>query len=125
MKKPKEEKQLDESLYQVTTKTVADMLMKVLEQNDNSSNPIDDSFYLKNLLSNLGRLDNLELMPKIASEIYRQFRLDQISNSSPYFAITNGAIKGYYNMRKEIFKFVNYKAPNLNPECELALKYQD
>jgi len=90
----------DEKVFKVTTDTVAQMLLKVLEQNDNSENAFDDSFYLKDILASLGRLDNLPLMPKIATEIFRQFKLDQISNSSPQFAITIGAIKGYYNMRK-------------------------
>ena len=48
-------------------------------------------------------------MYEIACEIYRQFKLDQISNSSPQFAITIGAIKGYYNMRKQIYRFVRSK----------------
>lgn len=76
------------------------MLMRVLEQNDNSENDFDDSFYLKDLIACLGRMDNISLMPAIASEIYRQFKLDQISNNSPHFAITIGAIKAYFNLRK-------------------------
>ena len=69
--------------FKTTTATVAQMLMRVLEQNDNSENCIDDSFYLKDLIAALGRLDNIIMMPEIAREIYRQFKLDQISNSSP------------------------------------------
>ena len=76
------------------------MLLKVLEQNDNSDNYFDDSFYIRDILASLGRLDNLNYMVKIASEILRQFKLDQISNSSPQFSITSGAIKGYFNLRK-------------------------
>jgi hypothetical protein len=45
------------------------MLMKVLEQNDNSENHFDDSFYLKDVIISLGRLDKIELMPDIAKEI--------------------------------------------------------
>ena len=52
------------------------MLLKVLEQNDNSENAFDDSFLLKDVLSSLGKLDNLQIMPKIATEIFRQFKLD-------------------------------------------------
>lgn len=74
--------------------------MRVLEQNDNSDNYFDDSFYLKDLIASLGRMDNILMMPEIAAEVYRQFKLDQISNSSPNFAITLGAIKAYFNMRK-------------------------
>ena len=68
MKKPK---LLEESLYRVTTDAVAKMLIKVLEQNDNSENQFDDSFLIKDLLASLGRLDNITLMPKIAQEILR------------------------------------------------------
>ena len=59
------------------------MLMQVLEQNDNSENDYDDSFFLRDVIASLGRLDNIDMMPKIAAEIHRQFKLDQISNSSP------------------------------------------
>jgi len=67
----KKPKLIDEGLYRVTTDAVAKMLIKVLEQNDNSENPFDDSFLVRDLLAALGRLDNVTLMPKIASEIYR------------------------------------------------------
>jgi len=76
------------------------MLIRVLEQNDNSENPFDDSYYLKDLIASFGRLDNLRLMPAIAKEVFRQFKLDQISNASPNFSITLGAIKAYFNIRK-------------------------
>jgi hypothetical protein len=39
------------------------MLLRVLEQNDNTENCLDDSFYLKDLIAALGRLDNIQLMP--------------------------------------------------------------
>ena len=68
LKKPK---LIDEALYRVTTDAVAKMLIKVLEQNDNSENPFDDSFLVRDLLAALGRLDNVALMPKIATEIFR------------------------------------------------------
>ena len=76
-------KALDESVYKVTTDKVAYVLLKVLEEGDNSENQFDDSFYIKDILASLGRLDNLRYMYEIACEIYRQFKLDQISNSSP------------------------------------------
>ena len=106
---------VDENLYRVTTDKVAQVLLRVLEQGDNSDNQFDDSFYIKDILASLGRLDNLPRMHQIACEIYRQFKLDQISNSSPQFAVTIGAIKGYYNMRKQIFRFVNFKKDNIAP----------
>ncbi len=86
--------------YRITTERVAQMLLKVLEQNDNSENYFDDSFLMRDILTSLGRLDNINYIYRIACEIYRQFKLDQISNSSPQFAITTGAIKGYFNQRK-------------------------
>lgn len=86
--------------FRVTTDRVAQMLLRVLEQNDNSENYFDDSFLVRDILASLGRLDNINYIKRIATEIYRQFKLDQISNSSPQFAVTMGAIKGYFNMRK-------------------------
>jgi hypothetical protein len=47
------------------------MLLRVLEQNDNSGQFLDDSFYLQDLIAALGRLDNINLMPVIAKEVYR------------------------------------------------------
>jgi hypothetical protein len=90
------------------------MLLRVLKQNDNSENPFDDSFYLRDLIASLGNLDNVAMMPMIAEEIYRQFKLDQISNSSPNFAITLGAIRGYFNLKKQIYRFKTEKLPLLN-----------
>ena len=55
----------------MTTDTVANMLFKVLEQNDNSDNPYNDAFQIKEMLIALGRLDNFKMMPRIAAEIYR------------------------------------------------------
>ena len=106
--------------FRITTSRVAEMLLKVLEQNDNSENYFDDSFYIRDILASLGRLDNLNYMVKIAREILRQFKLDQISNSSPQFSITSGAIKGYFNLRKQIYRFINCKRPNIDPFDPLA-----
>jgi len=47
------------------------MLLRVLKQNDNSENAFDDSFYLRDLIASLGRMDNIPMMPTIAEEIYR------------------------------------------------------
>lgn len=52
------------------------MLLRVLEQNDNSENDVDDSFYLKDLIASLGNLDNIAMMPALATEIFRKFKLD-------------------------------------------------
>ena len=67
---------LKESDFRTTTDVVANMLFKVLEQSDNSENKFDDSFYIGHLLDSLGRLDNFTLMPVIAEEVLRQFKLD-------------------------------------------------
>ena len=66
------------------------------------------------MIASLGRLDNVAMMPVIAEEIYRQFKLDQISNSSPNFAITLGALRGYFNLKKQVFRFRTEKWPLLN-----------
>ena len=62
--------------FRVTTDRVAQMLLKVLEQSDNTENYFDDSFLVRDMLASLGRLDNLNYLQRIASEIYRQFKLD-------------------------------------------------
>ena len=67
---------LDMGDYRITTDKVAEMLLKVLEQNDNSENYFDDSFLLRDILASLGRLDNINYIAKIASAIYSQFKLD-------------------------------------------------
>lgn len=74
--------------------------MRLLQENDNSENPFDDSFYIKQILKALGNLDCFKLLPEIATEIYRQFRLDYIGKFSPQFAITKGAIAGYFKLKK-------------------------
>ena len=57
--------------FRVTTDRVAQMLLKVLEQNDNSENYFDDSFLIRDMLASLGRLDNMNYLHRIAAEIYR------------------------------------------------------
>ena len=103
-----------ETDFMTSTDTVAQMLFKVLEQSDNSENPFDDSFYVGHLLECLGLLDNFSHMPGIAEEIYRQFKLDQISNSSPHYAISIGAIKAYFSLRKQIYIYRTVKEQNLD-----------
>lgn len=70
-KQKSQNKLYDDRQFKTTTGTVAQMLLRVLEQNDNSENCLDDSFYLKDLIAALGRLDNVQIMPEIAKEIYR------------------------------------------------------
>ena len=52
------------------------MLLKVLKQNHNEGNYFDDSFLIRDILASLGRLDNINYILNISSEIYRQFKLD-------------------------------------------------
>lgn len=61
---------IDMSDYRVTTDKVAQMLLKVLEQNDNSENYFDDSFLVRDILASLGRLDNINYIARIATAIY-------------------------------------------------------
>jgi hypothetical protein len=57
-------------------------------------------------------------MPDIAKEVYRQFKLDHIGQFSPHFAITEGAIAAFFNIKKQIFLFRNEKSRYLNPLLE-------
>lgn len=70
---------------------------------------------IRDILASLGRLDNINYISRIASAIYNQFKLDQISNSSPMFSVTTGAIKGHFNLRKQIYRFVNHKRQHIEP----------
>ena len=62
--------------YRITTDKVAQMLLKVLKQNHNEGNYFDDSFLIRDILASLGRLDNINYILNISTEIYRQFKLD-------------------------------------------------
>jgi hypothetical protein len=84
---------------------IAQLLLKLLKENDNSVNPYDDANYLKTIIASLGNVLNFKMMPEIAKEVYRQFKLDQIGRFSLQFAITRGAISGYFKMRKQIYLF--------------------
>lgn len=81
-----------EFLLRMSSDQIAQLLLKLLQENDNSENSYDDSHYLKQIIKSLGCLDNFKLMPEIAKEVYRQFKLDHIGRFSPQFAITKGAI---------------------------------
>ena len=97
----------------ITTDAVCDLMMRLLRENDNSDNAFDDSFWIGKLLANLGKLSNFRSMSDIALELLRQFNLDHIGKFSPQYAVTKGAIKGYFNMRKQIFHFKQSLLPNL------------
>lgn len=110
----------------VTTDEVCELMMRLLRENDNSDNAFDDSFWIGKLLANLGKLSKYEAMKAIALELLRQFNLDHIGKFSPQYAVTKGAVKGYFNMRKQIFAFRQSILPNLETRFnnEFAL-FQD
>jgi hypothetical protein len=75
--------QIDERKFCVSSESIATLLIKLLSENDNSLNPFDDSFYLKQIIKSLGSLDSFIHMEEIGKEIYRQFKLDHIGSFSP------------------------------------------
>ena len=93
---------------------IAQLLLKLLKENDNSENFYDDGNFLKTIIESLGNVLNFKYMPEIAKEIYRQFKLDQIGRFSLQFAITRGAISGYFKIRKQIYLYRNEKAKLLD-----------
>jgi hypothetical protein len=50
---------------------IAQLLLKLLKENDNSENFYDDANFLKTIISSLGNVLNFKYMPDIATEIYR------------------------------------------------------
>ena len=104
-KKEAEELHIDMRDYSLTTDLISTLMMKLLHENDNSENAFDDCFLIGKILSNLGKLDHFECMPLIAREIQRQFNFDHIGKFSAQYAVSKGAIKGYYNMRKQIHRY--------------------
>lgn len=110
--------------YSGTSDLISNLMIRLLKENDNSENAFDDCFFIAKIIKNLGKLDNFKVLPQIATEINRQFNLDHIGKFSPQFAITKGAIKGYYNMLKQIFKFKNHKLPHLNhSKCKNDIEF--
>lgn len=55
-------------------------------------------------------------MPEVSREVLKQFKLDQVGNFSPQFTIIKGAIKGYYNMRRQIYEYRQFKLPFMDPQ---------
>ena len=66
----------------VTSDLICRLMIRLLQENDNSENPFDDSFYLSKILANLGKLDNFDYMPQIAAQIEKKFNLDNIGQPS-------------------------------------------
>ena len=83
-----------------STSDVSQILLRLLQENDNSENAFDDAFYLAKLLANLGKLDDFSAMPVIAREALKYLQIDTISRKSPLNALSKGAIKCYFNIRK-------------------------
>jgi len=50
---------------------IAQLLLKLLKENDNSENFYDDGNFLKTIIESLGNVLNFKYMPEIAKEIYR------------------------------------------------------
>ena len=46
-------------------------MIKLLDENENSTNAYDDSFWISKILRNLGKLDNIDMMEGIARKVYR------------------------------------------------------
>jgi len=63
------------------------------------------------LLAALGNMDNYPDMPLIAKEATKYLNLDHIGSFSPQYSISKGAIRCYFNIRKQIFKYWHLKKP--------------
>ena len=97
-------------------------MLRLLRENENSDNAFDDCFLIGKILSNLGKLDNFSCMPEIAKEVSKHFNLDHTGKFSAQYAISKGAIKSHFNMRKQIYRFNKFKKPYLDPtKCEEQL----
>lgn len=112
----KREDTVDLRDYSTSTDLVANLMLRLLRENDNSENAFDDCFLIGKILAYLGKLDNFPCMPQIATEILRHFNLDRIGKFSSQFSVTKGAIKGYYNIQKQIYKFNMLKKPYLDTQ---------
>ena len=115
-KKDDDEIHIDMRDYSLTTDLISTLMMKLLHENDNSENAFDDCFLIGKILSNLGKLDHFECMPLIAKEMQRQFNFDHIGKFSAQYAVSKGAIKGYYNMRKQIYRYQQFKKPYIDEQ---------
>jgi len=82
-------------------------LIKILNENDNSQNPFDDSFYLAQIVESLGNLDNCRFMVDIVTEIFRYFKLEMITNAAT--VICHSAIKAFFGAREQIYYLKNQK----------------
>jgi hypothetical protein len=71
-----------EELLRMSSDDLATLLLKLLRENDNSENSMDDSHYIGQILKSLGKLDNFKYLPEIAQEVFRQFKLDNIGRRS-------------------------------------------
>lgn len=62
---------LDNPNLYTSTERLSNMMIKLLDENENSTNAYDDSFWISKILRNLGKLDNIEMMEYIARKVYR------------------------------------------------------
>jgi hypothetical protein len=52
-----------EELLKVSSDDLAVLFLKLIQENDNSQNPMDDSHYIAQILKSLGKLDNFKYLP--------------------------------------------------------------
>lgn len=68
--------------FSITSDLISNLMIRLLNENDNSENAFDDCFLISKIIASLGKLDNFKMLPKIAAEINRQFNLDHIGKFS-------------------------------------------
>lgn len=113
---------IDVREYSITSALISNLMLRLLRENENSDNAFDDCFLIGKILSNLGKLDNFSCMPEIAQEVQKHFNLDHTGKFSAQYAISKGAIKSHFNMRKQIYRYRQFKKPYLDPaKCEEQL----
>ena len=98
----------------ITTQEVSKVILKLLQENDNTENAFDDAFWVKRLLVSLGKLDDFKAMPLIAQQAEKYLTLDLVTRKSALLSISKGAIQCYFNMKKSIWTFKHLKQPYLS-----------
>lgn len=115
----KDLEKFDAEKGRISNEAIGQMLLSLIQNNDNSQNPFDDCFYIKNLLKSMGNLICFKNLEEIIQEIHRQFKLDLIQKSQG-FAILKGTIAAWYRIKKNLWTFQHYTQNKL----ELPLNQQ-
>lgn len=97
--------------FNLSTDLAAKLLLRLLQENDNSDNAFDDSHYISKLLTALGSLQNFEHMPLIAQEIEKHLLLDGLGQNYTKNEVSRGCIRAYFKMRKQIYTYKQFKRP--------------